>query len=72
MPFAYVPLVTPPALSPLRRLAYQESTHILGPSVDPEGWHALSPVRVKGKLFNSRMISVGCTVRPPTISSVLL
>jgi len=62
MQFGYIPVTFPPPFPPLRAMAYQEDTPLLGPAIDPEGWHALEPVKVRGKLFNDRTVEVDCTV----------
>ncbi|KAF8968091.1 hypothetical protein BDZ97DRAFT_1916318 [Flammula alnicola] len=58
--FGYVPLTRPPPFPPLRRLAYQEGSPLLGPTVDLDGWYSPEPVRIKGKIFNTRALHVGC------------
>ncbi|KAF8908137.1 hypothetical protein CPB84DRAFT_1822211 [Gymnopilus junonius] len=59
-PFAFIPLTTPPPLPPLRRLAYQEGTPLLGPKVDPDGWHHNDSVQIQGVLFNNQSAKVEC------------
>jgi hypothetical protein len=59
--FGFTPLTTPPLPSPLRQLAYQEDSPLLGPSADPEGWKFLSNFTVDGVLFG-RPIKVECTL----------
>ncbi|KAF5339261.1 hypothetical protein D9758_013309 [Tetrapyrgos nigripes] len=46
--FSYIPITVPPSPSPLRVLAYQENTPLLGPEADPEGWITLDPVTIRG------------------------
>ncbi|KAF7369180.1 hypothetical protein MVEN_00245200 [Mycena venus] len=48
--------------SQLRQLAYQSNVDIPGPYSDPEGWHALEPVQIRGKLFGERSVKATCTV----------
>lgn len=50
------------APSPLRQLAYQENSPILGPEADPEGWHTVPSTWVKGNVFGKRSVSIHCTV----------
>ncbi|KDR70203.1 hypothetical protein GALMADRAFT_76281 [Galerina marginata CBS 339.88] len=59
-PFAYIPVVQPPPLPPLRRLAYEEGTPILGPKVDPDGWYLPKPVQIEGSLFNDHSVRAEC------------
>ncbi|THU84194.1 hypothetical protein K435DRAFT_688088 [Dendrothele bispora CBS 962.96] len=47
--FAYVPITISPSPSPLRVLAYQENTPLLGPEADPTGWVTLDPVAIYGR-----------------------
>ncbi|KAF9048580.1 hypothetical protein BJ165DRAFT_1343134 [Panaeolus papilionaceus] len=59
----YIPISYPLPFSPLRQLAYQEGlSNLLGPTVDPEGWHSEEPIRIKGKIFNNREIDISCQV----------
>ncbi|KAJ6551224.1 hypothetical protein B0H19DRAFT_1072969 [Mycena capillaripes] len=48
--------------SRLRQLAYQNNTQLPGPYSDPEGWHALDPVQIRGKTFGERTVNAKCTV----------
>ncbi|KDR78940.1 hypothetical protein GALMADRAFT_137911 [Galerina marginata CBS 339.88] len=57
----YMPMTRPPPLLDLRRLAYQQGTPLLGPTIDPEGWSATESVQVQGNL-NNRTVQVGCTL----------
>nr|GAT55849.1 predicted protein [Mycena chlorophos] len=59
-PFAYFSMRQPERPSPLRMLAYQENSPLLGPEVDPEGW-ASYPVTLKAILFASRAVEVKMT-----------
>ena len=59
----------PPVFPPLRLISYQEGTPLLGPDIDPEGWHALAPVQIEGMLFKARPVKVTCNVSIHTISS---
>ncbi|KAG7089397.1 hypothetical protein E1B28_011085 [Marasmius oreades] len=58
--FVYIPATRPAPPSPLRQLAYQDSSPIIGPETDPEGWNTLPPVKIQGSLFNARNIEVVC------------
>ena len=58
----YLPEVTPAPSSSLRQLAYAENMGMAGPDVDPEGWHALPSVTVRGTIFRERSIKLHCTV----------
>ncbi|KAJ6507886.1 hypothetical protein C8R47DRAFT_60617 [Mycena vitilis] len=58
--FAYVPATRPPPPSPLRQLAYQQNTPLLGPDADPAGWEQLSPFTVRGTVFSTRQVEVTC------------
>jgi hypothetical protein len=49
--------------SQLRQLAYRSNVRIPGPHSDPDGWQALEPVQIKGKLFGDRSANAKCTVR---------
>ncbi|KAJ7782336.1 hypothetical protein DFH07DRAFT_320702 [Mycena maculata] len=57
--FGYFSMRQPGAPSMLRQLAYQENSPLLGPDVDPEGWHT-QPFSAKGTIFSSRMIDIKC------------
>ncbi|KAE9405196.1 hypothetical protein BT96DRAFT_812587 [Gymnopus androsaceus JB14] len=58
--FIYVPAIRPDPPSPLRLLAYQENSPLLGPRADPKGWYSLPSAKVYGKLFNNRIVEVTC------------
>ena len=62
-PFGYIPITRPPPFSILRQIAYQEGTALLGPTIDTEGWFRTESVKVQVKVFNTRTVKVGCTVR---------
>ncbi|KDR76931.1 hypothetical protein GALMADRAFT_278851 [Galerina marginata CBS 339.88] len=53
-PFIYIPVIRPPPLPPLRRLAYEEGIPLLGPKIDPDGWLLPKTVEIKGTLLNNR------------------
>jgi len=60
--FGFIPITRPPSFPPLRRLAYQEESPLLGPTVDPDGWHSMDSIRIKGRMFNNRPVHIGCTL----------
>ncbi|TFK40192.1 hypothetical protein BDQ12DRAFT_680492 [Crucibulum laeve] len=60
--FGYIPMTRPPAPSMLRQLAYQENSLLMGPHIDPDGWHDLPNVKISGKIFNNRSVDVDCTL----------
>lgn len=64
IPINYVPALRPAAPSLLRQLAYQQNTALLGPGSDPDGWHTLPTVVVKGRLGGKRDVTAQCTVCP--------
>ncbi|KAH8101008.1 hypothetical protein BXZ70DRAFT_937072 [Cristinia sonorae] len=61
--FVYVPLSRAEPPSPLRYLAYQDNTDVLGPEADPEGWKVFDPITVTGTLFGTKQVAVTCRVR---------
>ncbi|KAH8106792.1 hypothetical protein BXZ70DRAFT_915109 [Cristinia sonorae] len=58
--FVYIPLSRAEPPSPLRYLAYQEHTDVLGPEADPEGWKVFAPITVTGTLFGTKQVAVTC------------
>ncbi|KAF9474497.1 hypothetical protein BDN70DRAFT_997023 [Pholiota conissans] len=44
----YIPLLRPQSFSPLRSLAYERGTSLVGPERDREGWHTLDAINMKG------------------------
>ncbi|KAI0077074.1 hypothetical protein K474DRAFT_1753683 [Panus rudis PR-1116 ss-1] len=60
--FAYTPKWRAEPPSPLRQVAYQEGSSIIGPEGDPDGWKVLPAVSVKGTIFNSREIEATCSL----------
>ncbi|KAF9533876.1 hypothetical protein CPB83DRAFT_804836 [Crepidotus variabilis] len=60
-PFGYIPVTYPPPFPPLRASAYQDHTPLLPPAIDPDGWHAVEPVKVSGTLFNNRTVNIRCS-----------
>ncbi|KAJ7928766.1 hypothetical protein B0H13DRAFT_2652719 [Mycena leptocephala] len=58
--FAYVPATRPPPPSPLRQLAYQQNTPLLGPEADPAGWEQLPSFTVRGTVFSTRQVEATC------------
>lgn len=61
----YTPLSRAEPPSALRQVAYAEGTTLVGPEGDPEGWTVLSPVQIKGILFDTRPVEMECTVSSP-------
>lgn len=61
-PVIYLPEITPAPSSGLRQLAYAENMGMAGPNVDPEGWHELPTVTMRGTIFRERSIKLHCTV----------
>lgn len=61
--FIYVPATKPDPPSPLRQLAYQENSPLLGPDGDPEGWKVFPSVKIRGRIFSARDVELRCTVR---------
>ncbi|KAF7324619.1 Rtt106 domain-containing protein [Mycena kentingensis (nom. inval.)] len=60
--FGYFTMQRPSGLSLPRLLAHQRNTMLPGPYVDPEGWHLLETVDVKGRAFGHRDVDVKLTV----------
>ncbi|KAJ7779257.1 hypothetical protein B0H16DRAFT_1448743 [Mycena metata] len=60
--FSYFSMQQPSRPSPLRQLAYQDATNVPGPYSDPDGWHALKPVQIRGTVFGERTVDAKCTV----------
>ncbi|KDR78973.1 hypothetical protein GALMADRAFT_64064 [Galerina marginata CBS 339.88] len=60
--FGYYPLTLPDQPSPLRRMAYSERSPLIGPEGDQAGWKVLSPIKIKGTLFNTKEVEVNCTL----------
>ncbi|KAJ4494744.1 hypothetical protein C8J55DRAFT_497540 [Lentinula edodes] len=54
----YTPTTKPEPPSPLRQLAYQENSPLLGPQADPKGWYTLPSAKVYGTLFKNRIVEV--------------
>ncbi|KAJ7351232.1 hypothetical protein DFH08DRAFT_805966 [Mycena albidolilacea] len=52
----------PPSPPQLRQLAYRTNVPIPGPHSDLDGWQALEPVQVRGKLFGDCAVNAKCTV----------
>ncbi|KAJ6618157.1 hypothetical protein B0H10DRAFT_2378528 [Mycena sp. CBHHK59/15] len=59
--FGYFSMQQPERPSPLRQLAYQNNAPVPGPYSDPEGWHALESVRIRGTVFGDRDVDAKCT-----------
>ncbi|KAJ3830098.1 hypothetical protein EV361DRAFT_382627 [Lentinula raphanica] len=62
-PFVYIPIIRPEPTLPLRLEAYERNIAIPGPLADPEGWHTLAPVQIRGKLLNRLPIEVSISCR---------
>lgn len=60
--FNYVPFIIPGPPSPLRQLAYERGSPLLGPRADPAGWHECGTVKLKGSVHRFRDVEVYCTV----------
>ncbi|KAF9563246.1 hypothetical protein CPC08DRAFT_686837 [Agrocybe pediades] len=58
----FIPIGRPAPFSPLRKLAYQEGTPLLGPVIDPEGWHASEPEQIQISVFGNRTVQIRCTL----------
>lgn len=58
----YTPITRPDPPSLARQLAYQENSPLVGPEGDPEGWHNLPAIEVRGRIFSDRSISASVTV----------
>lgn len=66
----FIPRIRPQSPSLAMQLAYQERHPLIGPNGDPEGWHTLDPVSMRGTLFRTRDISIRCVVRLPLCSGL--
>lgn len=62
--FGYLPIIRPGQPSMARQLAYLENTPLPGPDADPDGWHCLDPLQIRGSVFSTREVVARCTVRP--------
>ncbi|KAF9068954.1 hypothetical protein BDP27DRAFT_1326169 [Rhodocollybia butyracea] len=60
--FTYIPAKKTRSSSPLRQLAYQENSPLLGPEADPDGWYTLPSMKVYGTLFSNRVVEVTCSL----------
>ncbi|KAJ6482483.1 hypothetical protein C8R45DRAFT_303002 [Mycena sanguinolenta] len=60
--FGFFSMRYPNRSSQLRQLAYRSNVDVPGPYLDPEGWKALEPVQIQGRLFGKRPVNVRCTV----------
>ncbi|KAH7925635.1 hypothetical protein BV22DRAFT_421338 [Leucogyrophana mollusca] len=58
----FTPLIRPKPASLLRQISYQEHSPLLGPDLDPDGWHTLPAVNAAGRIFNVRDVEVNCTL----------
>ncbi len=52
-----------------RQLAYLENTPLPGPDADPDGWHCLDSLPIRGSVFSTREVDARCTVRPHAATS---
>ncbi|KAJ3564407.1 hypothetical protein NP233_g8318 [Leucocoprinus birnbaumii] len=60
--FNYIPFTIPEPPSPLRRLAYEQGSSLLGPRADPAGWYECRSIKLKGSIRRSRDVEVYCTL----------
>ncbi|KAJ7267269.1 hypothetical protein C8J57DRAFT_362650 [Mycena rebaudengoi] len=60
--FGYFSMQRPEVSSSLRQFAYRNNSPIPGPYSDPDGWHALQPVQIRGTIFGKRAVDAKCTV----------
>ncbi|KAJ3546756.1 hypothetical protein NM688_g5477 [Phlebia brevispora] len=58
----FTPIIRPEPPSLARQLSYQEKTPLVGPEDDPEGWHRVSPVVLRGSIFNNRAVEAQLTL----------
>ena len=68
----YLPIIRPGPPSMARQLAYLQNTPLPGPDDDPDGWHSLDPLHVRGSVFSTREVTARCTVRPHAVSTAKL
>jgi hypothetical protein len=62
----YCPGIRPGPFSDMRTAAYKSgSAYLSGPAEDPDGWHSLNPVTVRGEVFSTREMAIECTVSLP-------
>ena len=59
---AFTPIIRPDPPSLARQLSYQEKSPLIGPDGDPEGWHRITPVLLRGSIFSNRVIEAQLTV----------
>ncbi|EIN05465.1 hypothetical protein PUNSTDRAFT_54858 [Punctularia strigosozonata HHB-11173 SS5] len=57
-PILFVPSLRPDPPSLFRQLALSNQIDLHGVEGDPEGWISFEPIKMKGKLFNSREVAV--------------
>ncbi|KAL0954346.1 hypothetical protein HGRIS_003340 [Hohenbuehelia grisea] len=60
--FGFLPITKPSPPSPLRQLAYQENSPLLGPGGDPDGWHMVGQTIIRGTLFGQRPVNALCSL----------
>nr|GAT55926.1 predicted protein [Mycena chlorophos] len=61
VPYGYFSMRQPPKPSLPRQLALQNNTAIPDPFEDPQGWHAFSPVLIRGRVFGERDVEFQCS-----------
>ncbi len=59
---AFTPIIRPDPPSLARQLSYQEKSPLIGPDGDPDGWYRITPVSLRGSIFNNRAIEAQLTV----------
>ncbi|KAK7690954.1 hypothetical protein QCA50_006057 [Cerrena zonata] len=62
VPFIYTPQARPAQASVLRQIAYLDSSPLIGPEGDPEGWRTLAPTKISGQIFNTRPVDITYTL----------
>ncbi|KAI0052246.1 hypothetical protein FA95DRAFT_1569344 [Auriscalpium vulgare] len=58
----YLPRIIAEPPSAPREVAYREGTLPPGPELDPDGWKALPPIDIRGRLFSTKPVNVRCTL----------
>jgi hypothetical protein len=57
----YMPKSIAPPASEKRQLVYREGSFLPTPKNDPEGWHAIPTVNIRG-MFRDRAAFISCSV----------